>query len=738
MLFRARPLQQEILDYQGGWMGISAVPGSGKTFTLSALAARVVLSEKLEDDQEVLVVTLVNSAVHNFAARVGRFVQDAGGLRNVGYRVRTLHGIAHDIVRERPELVGLSDDFQIVDEREANQIRDQAAQAWLRSNPDVIESYLNPDLSDYQVTKARREQWPRLIGDIGRAFIRQAKDLEMSPDLLRTLLEEHVEALPLVDIGLSVYSDYQRALTYRGAVDFDDLIWMALRALRLDFGFLQRLQYRWPFILEDEAQDSNRVQEKILKLLVGPDGNWVRVGDPNQAIYETFTTANPQHLRDFVSDARVQAQTLPNSGRSTPSIIRLANYLVDWSRQDHPVEAAREALSLPHIEKTPEGDPQPNPEDNPAGVKIVSQGYSAEQELRNVVVSVGQWQKDHPDKTVAVLVPRNSRGFQLIDALKDLRSTRTTREAAGVLANVVAHLADPKDSRRLSTVYKVWRRADRQDEDLLKQLAATVRLLAKCPRTEDFLWPRGGRDWLEGLALEDDSAQLASLLQFRDLVRRWHGAAQLPIDQLLLTLAQDLFKEPSDLAIAHKMAGLLRRVSEIHPDWQLPELNSELIVIAKNERGFLGLSDDDIGFDPEEHRGKVAVATVHKAKGMEWDRVYLTAVNNYSFPAGLAHDQYISEKHFLRGRLNLEAEALAQLKILVGKFGQPYSEGEATRSARLSYVEERLRLLYVGITRAKEELTLTWNKGRFGNCTEAAAFTALRTFWEEESPDAAR
>jgi DNA helicase-2/ATP-dependent DNA helicase PcrA len=83
-------------------MGVSAVPGSGKTHTLSLLAAQIIASGALEDDQEVLVVTLVNSAVDNFASRVGSFVESFGLLPNLGYRVRTLHGLAHDIVRERP------------------------------------------------------------------------------------------------------------------------------------------------------------------------------------------------------------------------------------------------------------------------------------------------------------------------------------------------------------------------------------------------------------------------------------------------------------------------------------------------------------------------------------------------------------------------------------------------------------------------------------------------------------
>ena len=147
-MFRPRPKQQEVLDYAGGKMGVSAVPGSGKTHTLSLLAAQIVASGVLEDDQEVLVVTLVNSAVDNFAKRVAGFVRQRGLLPNLGYRVRTLHGLAHDIVRGRPGLVGLSDTFEIVDQREADGIRRGAAEAWLRANPNVINGFLADGLED--------------------------------------------------------------------------------------------------------------------------------------------------------------------------------------------------------------------------------------------------------------------------------------------------------------------------------------------------------------------------------------------------------------------------------------------------------------------------------------------------------------------------------------------------------------------------------------------------------------
>jgi DNA helicase-2/ATP-dependent DNA helicase PcrA len=223
----------------------------------------------------------------------------------------------------------------------------------------------------------------------------------------------------------------------------------------------------------------------------------------------------------------------------------------------------------------------------------------------------------------------------------------------------------------------------------------------------------------------------ADLSAFRQLIRRWQTGILLPVDQIMLTLAQDLFDEPSELAISHKLAVLLRRASDDHPDWRLPELTGELAVIARNERRFLGFSEDDTGFNPEKYPGKVVVATMHKAKGLEWDRVYLTSVNNYDYPSGMAYDPYMPEKWFIRGSLNLEAEALAQLDAVLSRDEYHwYQEGQATQKARLDFVRERLRLLYVGITRARKELVMTWNTGRRGDSQPAQPFVALQSWWE--------
>jgi DNA helicase-2/ATP-dependent DNA helicase PcrA len=102
---------------------------------------------------------------------------------------------------------------------------------------------------------------------------------------------------------------------------------------------------------------------------------------------------------------------------------------------------------------------------------------------------------------------------------------------------------------------------------------------------------------------------------------------------------------------------------------------------------------------------------MHAAKGLEWDRVYLLGVSNYGFPSAQEYDNYLAERWFVRDGLNLEAEFEAQLDALA--LGQTYETGRASVQARYDYAAERLRLLYVGITRARRSLVITWNMGRY-------------------------
>jgi DNA helicase-2/ATP-dependent DNA helicase PcrA len=742
--FKPRPKQAEVLNFRKGRMGVSAVPGSGKTRTLSYLAANLVAEGRLKDDQEVLIVTLVNAAARHFAHQVAGFIQERGLLHGFGYRVRTLHGLANDIVRERPDLALIDTNFKIVAENEADEILQDAVNAWLGANTWFGEQYLDPEFDENKVTQILNNNWRDEVKVIAGSFIKQAKDLRLDPKAVRRGIDRFGQELPLAEMCHAIYVSYQRGLSYRGGVDFQDLIRLALKVLEADPEYLKRMQYQWPYILEDEAQDSSKLQEDILRLLVGKKGNWVRVGDPNQAIYETFTTARPEFLLNFLEELGVQGRQLPNSGRSTQSIINLANALIDWSLERHPVEAVRDRkpLNPPHIEPTPKDDPQPNPPDSPAQVHIFDESLTPAEEMGVVIQSLKRWLPDNPERTAAVLVPRNERGAQVVKLLKQegieaielLRSTSSTREAAGSLVHLLLALTNPNASTPLANAYRVWRRDDRGDRELEERIDRVTKTLRGLKQVEDYLHPRSGVDWLDspavGELIADDDSAHDRLVEFRTVMRRWQEAVLLPVDQLILTLAQELFVTAADLAIAHSLAVYMRQQAEAHPLWRLPEFTTELQAVAQNRRRILDLIGDDA--DPESQKGKVTVATMHSAKGLEWDRVYLMSINNYDFPSAEPQDSFIGEKWFVRGQLNLQAEALEQLERLADELPFPYEEGKATEKARVEYASERLRLLYVGITRARRELVITYNTGRDGNMYQATPLIGLSEWWKQQ------
>lgn len=735
-MFKPRAGQKEVVDFVTGKMGVSAVPGSGKTQTLSYLAAQLVAQDFLADDQEILIVTLVNSAVDNFASRVAHFLRDFKLIPGIGYRVRTLHGLAYDIVREFPDLVGLDNLFSIADEKTSKDILTNSVIFLTQSHQGLIELFLDEGIS---FTKQKRDL-SDLLEQFGSGFIQQAKNLNLSSDQIRLVLKDRISKFPLVEIGCQIYTQYQNSLINSGAVDFDDLIRYAHRILMNNRELLDRLRYRWPIILEDEAQDSSLIQEQLLRLLCGENGGWVRVGDTNQAIFETFTTANPQFLRDFINEPGVTSCNLRYSGRSTESIISLANQLIIWCNSSHPISDLRATLTKPLILPTPVNDPQQNPSDAPQEIYLYKKPLKPNDEIEIVAKSLKSWLKKNPEKTVAVLVPRNTRGSELANKLslqnipfiEMLNASKSTREAARLLRDIINFFVSPNSKNFFQNAIIAILKTGYLYNEFKNEFDFCIKFIQQNFPLEELF--TDSDSLFSSLNEENIPTNLRNeVINAISLLTLWQKTVLLPIDQMILTISMELFNEPSDIALAHKLALMLKATQKNHPDWELPQFSNELDLIVKNRYKLYGFSSDELAFDPNNHQGEVVISTIHKAKGLEWDRVYLMSVNNYDFPSGVDGDQYISEKWFVRGRLNLMAEVISQLKALSENdmLGLSLGEGIATINARLDYAAERLRLLFVGITRAKEELVITWNTGRRSDCQEAIPLRELRTWWEE-------
>ena len=685
-----RPAQLDALKYRSGHLAISAVPGSGKTFTLTHIAANLINQLSKRDvarGREVLIVAFTNSAVNTIRQRIAHILQrDRGLLPYSGYRVRTLHGLAHDIIRERPLLAGLPADFSIIDERTSLEIIRGIVHTHLEAYENQMMHLIDTSLLEEpkQGYRIKSRELPELILDVCVKFIRHSKDNRLEPGDFYS--HGPVVNFPLLSLCLRVYDDYQRSLRFQSAVDFDDLGRLALDMVEDDPGFLSRLQKRWTHILEDEAQDSSTAQQSLLMRLSDVSGNWVRAGDPNQAINTTFTAADYQHFVAFSQQADQYIQ-LSHSGRSGLPIADLANALVAWTTQEHPTKALRQSFTFQRIEPTLPGDPQPAPPARHTRIHIhyhPEKSVTQQQELDLLLENLAQWLPENMHKTVAVLTPENSRGFKVVEQLNArniaaeelLRTTSDTRLVTNALFQVLTYLASPLNAQLLSTIYRdVWHQWNMSDvdSDSLDEKGSHrpgTSILARCRHIEDYLWPVDQIDkWLFSLNL--DNVLLQDLQQFRTVIQRWLHAFMLPIDQLILTISQEIFKQPSELALSYKIAGIMRSIRSANPTWQLEDLTNELQIISQNQRRFLGMEDMITGYEPQP--GVVTVSTMHSAKGLEWDRVYLLGVNDYSFPSGVDDSRYLGEKWFVRDQLNIEAEALAQIYAV--RSGEAYIEG---------------------------------------------------------------
>jgi DNA helicase-2/ATP-dependent DNA helicase PcrA len=727
--FHPRRGQREIMGYQGGRMGVAAVPGSGKTATIAALAARLI-ARRMAKGGQILIVTYQNAAVNNLRARI-RENLEAMDLLQVGYDVRTLHSLSYGIVQANPGLAGTTADFEVLDERASTRLLEKAVHLWNNQNTRTW-ARLAPD--DYYDERWEQE-WRRIAQKIARTVISAAKNRRIKPEILLEMVGAGgAEVDQFLCIGAQLYQLYQVQVENIGGLDFDDLVSMAVDLLEYHPDLRERLRRRWPIVLEDEAQDSVPLQEELLGLLTGEQGNWIRVGDPNQSIMSTFTAADPGYLRRFLERPEVETVEMAISGRCAPRIMDMANHLVDWTCDRHPLAAVRQqTFRRQHISATGPDDGQQNPGDETSS--IVFREYNNRlEEQKDIVRRARQFAEKNPENTVAILVPTNRIGYDLAEYMREcripfdemLQSTRPERQVAETMSRVITYLADPLQRNNLEAAYMGLREllpASEENGD-----AENVSLLLRsCYRPETLLFPTQETRIEDALPPvgEVPPGDLQDIVVLTRYLRRWLRASALPVDQLVMTVAQDVLMD-ADLARSQKLAAHLRSRGEQNLDWRLPDLAGELEQVVRGKTTVLMPEDGSI----EPRPGRIALTTMHKAKGLEWDLVYLMGVDSDWFPHTL-ENHFRGEYEFLGG--DPAAEARAALLNLSGETAA--DSVSATDAAHMDIIAERLRLLYVGITRARRYLALSRSREipmgmRMRPAGLAAAFYQLRSYYK--------
>jgi DNA helicase-2/ATP-dependent DNA helicase PcrA len=706
---RFRPGQSEVAEYKGGLLAVPAVPGAGKTTVLSWLAARLI-SEGLPRGSKILVVTVMNSAVANFTRKIGDWLEKRDLPRGVGFEVRTLHSLALQIIRQRPDSALLRDDFSILDGGYRERLVEEIVDRWIDRNQQRWQAVLKISESHMRFQQTL-EGWRNRTVDMGKEMIRRFKALGLSP--------QEAAAQSSGDNFYSwtaeFYREYQERLAQLGMVDFDDLLLRAWRMVEDDAELALRLSAAWPYIFEDEAQDSNPLQQALLLKLAEGSGNLVRVGDSNQAIMGTFTDSDPGLFRDYARRPDVVALPMLQSNRSSTDIIDLANGLVHWCCNEHPVPACRQALEPNYIQPVAADDPFPNPS-SPGYTLAVRSYEDFEEEILEVSKHAAGYVQRNPDKTVAILAPTNQLVSDFRQALTDMEAPfyeicqypAERRKTIDDLQAILNFLANPGDNGLLVAAL----------ERLVPQLVdvAPVRGYLETVPAEQLLfsepsWPQSLREfelWV------DVQAQLAQL-------KVWLEALHLPPDILVLEIANDLGLQQQELALAQKIAVDIKQWLAIYPNWRLPQVAEEVRRLTTSFLGAANVFFDRWGYSPQP--GVVNLVTAHRAKGLEWDTVYVVSVTSNDYP-GLPTDKIRAEYGWLPEEI-INPVAVARAEM------QGRDTVAAIAAAREELLCERLRLLYVAITRAKVNLLLTWHKkGKYGRQRPALAIKELEKIME--------
>ena len=415
----------------------------------------------------------------------------------------------------------------------------------------------------------------------------------------------------------------------------------------------------------------------------------------------------------------MQKRPLPHSGRCAPKIIQAANLLVDWVCDKHPVPEVRQnAFRQQHILPTPPGDAQQNPPDSEAGIVIKAYGHREEEELPKIAQLAHLYTQRRPHHTVAILVPTNDTGHKLsehLDSLEahydnQLRGGQREREIAAALHALLALLANPIGRNVFAEVHKALADLDHPAAHVPEgQSGRFQALLQSIYRPELLLFPEDTEDFLAALppgVLRPE--ELPYLTQFIYFLQRLFPLRLLPIDDLVIALSDELFAtardqiNETDLAIAYQIANVLRRWYDMEPDWRLPQLAGQLEEIARGRRQLAVLAADEDGYEPKP--GRITLTTQHRAKGLEWDGVFVVGVDNFWVPSDL-DSPFLGVDADMGG--DPTAEAIAQLQALMTDQPTTYAGLDATQSAHIDVICERLRLLYVAITRARRFLHIS-------------------------------
>ena len=691
--------QLPIIKYEGGKMAVPAVPGAGKTFIVTNLVAKL-LEEKRQGKGKILILTYMNSAVNNFKVRIKKILEEKNIDERNSYEVMTIHSLAVKIIKEKPEIVMLNEDFNIADDLQKTMILSDCINNFKLNGGEKAFRFFLKEQKDVMWFDRQLDAWEKGFYDLVQNTISELKYKDITPQKLEEYIKENRRGI--LKIILPIYTQYEKKLKANGLLDYDDMLILAHRALSIDEDLKRKYQNKYQYVFEDECQDSNEIQGKIIGLICEEHNNLVRVGDINQSITGTFSSSDPKFFKQFIEESDY-CYRMDMSNRSSKDVINLANELVRYVTQNLQ-EECRDALEEMDIKTVPTNmgyKENPKPDKYQINYKYYE---TFDKEIEQTVKFVRNIHKKYPDKSIGVLVPYNEHINLVAKELikEDLEfeelgpNSLRKRRVIDNIAQVIDFILNCDDMEKLIEVLdKVYIKTDNKEGkkdfiQLLRENNYTV---------EDLLYDM---EISKEIIIDIDSDLYKSFLFGLESLKNIIEYPLTRIDKLILFIGDNISIEAQERAIVDYLGFYVKYLVCENNNINLQQIYN--LLSDRKNRVFsyiIEVVSEINGYEP--YPGSITVCNYHKSKGLEWDCVFLLGMTEFNFPDNI-YQKFQCDKWYLKEKYkNPEANIKGEIDLML--------QGEVTtnypREIKENLIKEKIRLLYVGITRAKEMLILS-------------------------------
>lgn len=691
--------QLPIINYEGGKMAVPAVPGAGKTFIVTNLVAKL-LQEKKQGKGKILILTYMNSAVNNFKVRIKKILEEKNIEEKNSYEVMTIHSLAVKIIKEKPEIVMLNEDFNIADDLQKTMILNECINNFKINGGEKAFRFFLKEQKDVEWAQRQLDAWENGFYDLVQNTISELKYKDITPQKLEQYLNENRRGI--FKIILPIYKQYEKQLKSNGLLDYDDMLILAYKILSMDEDLKRKYQNKYEYVFEDECQDSNEIQGKIIGLICEEHKNLVRVGDINQSITGTFSSSDPKFFKEFIEESDF-CYKMDMSNRSSKDIINLANELVRYVTQNLQ-EECRDALEEMNIKTVPKNmGYKENPE--PDKYQINYKYYETfDKEIEQSVKFVRNIHKKYPDKSIGILVPYNDHINLVAKELikEDLEfeelgpNSLRKRRVIDNIALIIDFILNCDNIDKLIEVLdKVYIKTDNKEGkkdflQLLKENNYTV---------ENLLYDK---DCSKNIIIDINSDLYESFLYGLESLKNIIEYPLTRVDKLILFIGDTLLIEKEERAIVDYLGFYVKYLQSENNNINLQQIYN--LLSDRKNRVFsyiIEIVSEINGYEP--YPGSITVCNYHKSKGLEWDCVFLLGMTEFNFPDNI-YQKFQCDKWYLKEKYkNPQANIKAEIDLML--------QGEVTKNypkeIKENLIKEKIRLLYVGITRAKEMLILS-------------------------------